>query len=288
MLQRELVSADCRLTQSAEMAAWAVDQVPASRVYAHFCRLLLVIVHTSEPLGCTSCQTDHCARCGLAWLVAWLVIGDIYTVLHSWWAWCSYFACCSAGVLLDGFQVWCVIETFAANKSNSRLLNQHTSRPLLWSIACSLICLTGVTTRWHCCRISPAIYSISTSSREISDGCLCSFQQLVKCGFSSVWASASLVNASNKSNPAPKRSYKYWPHSSQTNKKKYITQFSFAILATNSETVVQFHAPFNLGSDQYMNQPHVHKAWQSITVKLRIVLQTLLLAVNSSEFGLAI
>ena len=54
----QLISADCRLTQSAEMTAWAVDQVPASRVYAHFCRLLLVIVRTSEPLGCTSCQTD--------------------------------------------------------------------------------------------------------------------------------------------------------------------------------------------------------------------------------------
>ena len=52
------ISADCRLTQSAEMTAWAVEQVPASRVYAYFCTSLLGIVCKSEPLGCRSCQSD--------------------------------------------------------------------------------------------------------------------------------------------------------------------------------------------------------------------------------------
>ena len=58
----QLISADIRLTQSAEMTAWAVDQVPASTVYAHFCKLLLVTVHTNMSLDCTSTSSCELSR----------------------------------------------------------------------------------------------------------------------------------------------------------------------------------------------------------------------------------
>ena len=71
----ELISASCSLTQSAEVSQWAVHYVPAHslvQLSAHICRLLLITVHTSMSLDCTStsscehmsiCQNTSCCLC---------------------------------------------------------------------------------------------------------------------------------------------------------------------------------------------------------------------------------